>query len=284
LTTIRGAAALVTGAGNGIGRALARALHARGAAVALGDRDKGALDDIHRELASSGGPAVSKHVVDVAEPHQIEGLAKDVIAAHPTLDIVINNAGVALFGHLHELSREDIEWLMGVNFWGVVHSTRAFLPHLEARPAAHIVNVSSVFGLIAPPGQTAYCAAKFAVRGFSESLRHELEFRGTNVKLSVVHPGGIRTGIARSSRVGARMTDNVRRAESLERFESLTQTTPEQAAERIIKGIEANEPRILIGPDARRMDLVQRLMPARYWKTIQKAMERTIAKNMKPSA
>ena len=192
----------------------------------------------------------------------------------PRLNIVVNNAGVALFGMLHELELADIEWLMNINFWGVVHGTRAFLPHLRKQPEAHIVNLSSIFGIIAPPGQTAYCAAKFAVRGFSESLRHELQQTNSPVRLSVVHPGGVDTGISRNSRVGARMTDNARRAESLDRFAAIPKATPDEAADRIIAGILKNEPRILIGKDARRMDILQRLKPATYWATIAKRIEK----------
>jgi short-subunit dehydrogenase len=158
-----------------------------------------------------------------------------------------------------------MDWLMNINFWGVVHGTRAFLPHLKARREAHIVNLSSIFGIIAPPGQTAYAAAKFAVRGFSEALRHELALAASPVRLSVVHPGGVATNIARNSRTGIGMTDNARRADSIERFEAAARTTPKDAALRIIKGIENNQPRILIGNDARIMDLVQRFRPASYW-------------------
>jgi len=156
----------------------------------------------------------------------------------------------------------------------VVHSTRAFLPHLATRREAHIVNVSSIFGIVAPPGQTAYAAAKFAVRGFSESLRHELQMAESPVRLSVVHPGGILTNIVRNSRAGTGVTDNERRAQAIERFDTIAKTTPKDAALRIIKGIEKNQPRILIGSDARFMDLLQRFRPATYWSV----MARRIAK------
>ena len=204
-----------------------------------------------------------------------------VLAAHPRLNIVINNAGVALFGQLQETSEADMEWLMAINFWGVVRITRAFLAHLEKQPAAHIVNLSSVFGIVAPPGQTAYSAAKFAVRGFSEALRHELALRKSSTRLSVVHPGGIATNIARSARVGAHMTDNARRAQSIDRFDAMAQTTPDEAARVIIAGIEADKPRILIGSDARRLDIVQRLMPGTYWSLLQKQIEKAAARLQK---
>jgi short-subunit dehydrogenase len=198
------------------------------------------------------------------------------VAAHPGLNIVINNAGVALMGLFNEVEQAQMEWLMNINFWGVVHGTRAFLPHLALRPEAHIVNLSSIFGIIAPPGQAAYCAAKFAVRGFSESLRHELQMAGSPVKLSVVHPGGVATNIARSSRSGAGMTDNARRAQSIERFDAMAKTTPAAAALRIIAGIERNQPRILIGNDARFMDLLQRIRPATYWNVLARRIEKAL--------
>jgi short-subunit dehydrogenase len=160
----------------------------------------------------------------------------------------------------------------------VVHGTRAFLPHLSKRPEAHIVNLSSIFGIIAPPGQTAYAAAKFAVRGFSESLRHELQMASSPVRLSVVHPGGVATDIARNSRVGTGMTDNARRAQSIERFDAMAKTTPAAAALRIIAGIEKNQPRILIGGDARFMDLLQRFRPATYWAVLARRIEKMTAK------
>jgi NAD(P)-dependent dehydrogenase (short-subunit alcohol dehydrogenase family) len=156
----------------------------------------------------------------------------------------------------------------------VVHGTRAFLPHLSTRPEAHIVNLSSIFGIVAPPGQAAYCAAKFAVRGFSESLRHELAMANSPVRLSVVHPGGVLTNIVRNSRSGNGIADNARRAESIERFDAIARTTPPAAAQRIILGIEKNQPRILIGNDAKFMDLLQRFRPASYWAVLAKRIEK----------
>ena len=150
------------------------------------------------EIAKANPRKISLHRVDVASPEEIASFAREAIAAHPSLNIVINNAGVALLGQFHEIDQAQIEWLFNINFWGVVHSTRAFLPQLAKQPAAHIVNVSSIYGIIAPPGQTAYSSAKFAVRGFSESLRHELQAANSPIRLSVVHPGGIKTNIVRN--------------------------------------------------------------------------------------
>jgi short-subunit dehydrogenase len=274
MTEIRGAAAAVTGAANGIGRALALELAARGCDLALADRDEAGLQALAAEIAKAGPQKVSVHRVDVGEPAQIADFAERAIAAHPALNIVVNNAGVALLGQFSEIEQEQMDWLMNINFWGVVHATRAFLPQLARQREAHIVNLSSLFGLIAPPGQTAYCSAKFAVRGFSESLRHELAMAKSPVRLSVVHPGGVATSIVRNSRTGTGVTDNARRAESIERFEQVAKTTPQAAALRIIHGIEKNQPRILIGNDARMMDILQRLRPATYWTPMARKIEK----------
>jgi short-subunit dehydrogenase len=272
MTAIRGTAAAVTGAAGGIGRALALELAARGADLALADRDEAGLASVAAEIGNR--QKVTTHRVDVGEPADIAAFAQAAIAAHPSLNIVINNAGVALMGLFSEIDQSQMEWLMNINFWGTVHATRAFLPHLATRPEAHIVNLSSIFGIIAPPGQTAYSASKFAVRGFSESLRHELQMANSPVRLSVVHPGGIATNIARNSRTGSGMTDNARRAESIERFEAVAKKTPQAAAQRIIDGIEKNELRILIGSDARFMDLLQRFRPTTYWAMLAKLIEK----------
>ena len=220
MTAISGSAAAVTGAASGIGRALALELAKRGCDLALADRDEAGLQTLAAEIGRDGGRKVSVHRVDVGEPGQIQEFATAAIAAHPSLNILINNAGVALLGTFDEVDQAQMEWLININFWGVVHGTRAFLPHLSEQRAAHIVNLSSIFGIIAPPGQTAYCAAKFAVRGFSESLRHELAMANSPVKVSVVHPGGIATNIARNAPSG-RGVDNARRAESIDRFEAI---------------------------------------------------------------
>jgi short-subunit dehydrogenase len=284
MTAIRGAAAAVTGAASGIGRALALELAARGCDLALADRDEAGLQTVAAEIAKAHSAQVTIHRVDVAEPDQIEDFAHAAISSHPGLNIVVNNAGVALLGHFHEIDQAQMDWLMNINFWGVVHATRAFLPHLQRQREAHIVNLSSIFGIIAPPEQTAYAAAKFAVRGFSESLRHELQMAASPVRLSVVHPGGVATNIARNSRTGAAMTDNQRRAESIERFDNAARTTPAAAALRIIKGIENNQPRILIGNDARFIDVLQRLRPGTYWATLARIFEKRTRLGKKPDS
>jgi len=281
MTSISGSAAALTGAASGIGRALALQLAERGCDLALADRDEAGLQQLAAEIGRGGTRKVSVHRVDVADVSQIQEFATAAIAAHPALNILINNAGVALLGNFSEVEQAQMEWLININFWGVVHGTRAFLPHLSSQPSAHIVNLSSIFGIIAPPGQTAYCAAKFAVRGFSESLRHELAMANSPVKLSVVHPGGVATNIARNSRTGAGITDNARRAESIERFDVMAKKSPGAAAARILEGIEKNQPRILIGSDARFMDLLQRFRPATYWSVLAKRMEKMVAQQGK---
>lgn len=276
MTVTSGSAAAVTGAASGIGRALALELAARGCDLALADRDEAGLQQVAAEIAKAHPRKVSTHRVDVGEPAQIVEFAAAASAAHPKLNIVINNAGVALLGQFNEIEQAQMDWLFNINFWGTVHGTRAFLPILAKQPEAHIVNLSSIFGIIAPPGQTAYCAAKFAVRGFSESLRHELAMAGSPVRLSVVHPGGVATNIARNSRTGIGVTDNARRAQSIDRFDAVAKTTPPAAAQRIILGIEKNQPRILIGNDAWFMDLLQRFRPATYWPVLAKRLEKAM--------
>lgn len=266
MTTIRGAAAAVTGAASGIGRALALELAARGCDLALADRDEAGLRALATEIG--GNVKVSVHRVDVGEAAQIQEFASEATSAHPSLNILVNNAGVALLGQFAEIDQAQMEWLFNINFWGVVWATRAFLPQLSRQREGHIVNLSSIFGIIAPPGQTAYASAKFAVRGFSESLRHELKMAKSQVRLSVVHPGGVATNIARNSRTGAGVADNARRAQMIERFERAARTAPRAAALRIISGIEKNQGRILIGNDARILDTLQRLMPASYWSVL----------------
>jgi short-subunit dehydrogenase len=277
MTAINGAAAAVTGAASGIGRALALELAARGCDLALADRDEAGLKSVAAEIAKSGKRKVTVHRVDVGVAQEIADFAAAATTAHPGLNIVINNAGVALLGGFNEIDQAQMDWLMNINFWGVVHSCRAFLPHLANQREAHIVNLSSIFGIIAPPGQTAYCAAKFAVRGFSESLRHELQTAKSPIKLSVVHPGGVATNIVRNSPAGVGVTDNARRVQTIERFEAVAKTTPAAAALRIIVGIEKNAPRILIGNDARYMDLLQRFRPGTYWAVLAKRIEKAMA-------
>jgi NAD(P)-dependent dehydrogenase (short-subunit alcohol dehydrogenase family) len=260
--------AVVTGAGSGIGRALAQRLSKAGSALALADIDEKGLLETAASLP--GEAAVSMHVLDVSDESGMRAFAEDVVSRHGRVTLLINNAGVALHGTFEEISLDDLRWLMGINFWGTVYGVRYFLPILKQQPRAHIVNISSVFGLVAPAGQSAYSASKFAVRGFTEALRHELE--DTPVFVSCVHPGGIRTRIALLARLGAN-TPAESKKEALSRFERLAKTSPEAAAARILKGVERKDPRILIGLDARQIDVVQRLRPASYWKSLARRVQ-----------
>ena len=267
---LEGRVAVLTGAATGIGRALASRLAEEGASLCLADVNADALEEAARALAS-GGADVSAHVVNVADGARVEGFAREVEERHGRADVLINNAGVALHGTVEEVSLEDIEWVMSVNFWGTVYCVKRFLPMLKRQTGAHVVCVSSIFGVIAPPGQAAYCASKFAVRGFTEALRHELE--GTSVRVSTVHPGGVRTNIARSARIGAG-ADPSKGERERRRFDRLAITTPERAAERIVRGMLRGEPRILVGRDASQIDLLQRILPARYWRLLRPLVER----------
>jgi short-subunit dehydrogenase len=258
---LRGGVAVITGAAQGIGRALALQLAGEGVDLALADLDADRLEAT-AAAARKTGVTVSTHCLDVADPNAVAALPDAVLAKHDRVTLLINNAGVALMGNFEELTLTDVEWLFAINFWGVVRMTKAFLPLLHRQPAAHIVNLSSVFGIIAPAGQSAYCASKFAVRGFSESLRHELE--GSAVSVSVVHPGGIATNIALNARVAATIDPAVAQ-QAVAGFKSVARTTPETAAARIINGIRRREKRILIGGDARLIAMVQRLFPVGYW-------------------
>lgn len=270
---LKGGVAVVTGAASGIGRALANRLATEKMSLALADVDEAGLEKTAREIAERMGDkrvAVTTHRVDVADAKRMEEFALEVVQQHERVTLLINNAGVALYGFFEEITIADFEWLMGINFWGVVHGVRNFLPVLRRQPRAHIVNVSSIYGIISPSGQSAYSASKFAVRGFTEVLRHELE--GSSVGVSCVHPGGIRTPIAKNARIGAGVHSSIREL-NLARFDRHAITSPEEAAYIILRGVKRNEPRILVGPDAIRIDRLQRLLPIRYWKVLQKQGE-----------
>jgi NAD(P)-dependent dehydrogenase (short-subunit alcohol dehydrogenase family) len=269
MTFLKDGVAVVTGAGSGIGRALARQLAAAGSALALADINREGLQQTTQLLVKNGA-LITTHVVDVAKEERVKSFADEVKEGHGRVTLLINNAGVSLHGDFEEISVDDFHWLMDINFWGTVYGVRYFLPLLERERRAHIVNLSSVFGIIAPAGQVPYAASKFAVRGFTEALRHELE--GSNVCVSCVHPGGIRTPIARHSRLGA-ATPPTRREENIARFERLARTPPETAAAKILRGVERRAPRILIGMDAYQIDFLQRLRPATYWKSLARKLE-----------
>jgi len=265
---LRGRVALVTGAASGIGAALVRQLADQGCAVALVDRDPEGLAATAARLAATG-VAVSTHALDLADADAILALPEAILARHGGLDLLVNNAGVALGGRFAEVDLGDVEWLMDVNLRAVMRMTHAFLPMLERAQDAQIVNLSSIYGIVAPAGQAAYAASKFAVRGFTEALRHEYE--GTGLGVTLVHPGGVATAIARNAR-SPRHLDSAAIAGGVAAFERLLRLPPEDAADQIVRGIETRAPRVIVGADARRAVLIQRLLPVRYWSLIKRAV------------
>jgi short-subunit dehydrogenase len=264
--------AVVTGAASGIGHALAVRLAQEGASLALADIRTAELNEAARRLKSMGGSysKVTAHIVDVSDKERVGEFAREVVEEHERVHLLINNAGVGLFGTAEQLSIEDIEWLMGVNFWGVVYGVKHFLPILRRQPEGHIVNVSSVFGIVGPVGHSAYAASKFAVRGFTEALRHELA--GSSVKVSLVHPGGVKTNIANNARPGAG-ADHAAVDRERAIFNMAARTPPEKAADRIVRGILRDEERILVGADAWMIDRIQRWAPVKYWRLMGKMIE-----------
>jgi short-subunit dehydrogenase len=259
---------VVTGAASGIGRALAvRLAQEQIAGIAISDVNTKALAETEK-LMGKTNLKVTTHHVNVADEQEMRLFVEEVVKSYGRVTHVINNAGVALGGSVKDVSLDDIRWLMNINFWGMVYGTKLFLPYLEKEKSAHIVNFSSVFGIVAPPGQATYAASKYAVRGFTEALHHELE--GTNIAVSVVHPGGVKTNIANNARIGRGVVISEKelqeRKEKMNR--NLSRTTPEQAAEIIVNGIKARSPRILIGSDAYLLSLIGRFFPSRYFSII----------------
>ncbi|HWP18699.1 MAG TPA: SDR family oxidoreductase [Burkholderiaceae bacterium] len=258
--------AAVTGAASGMGRELAIELARRGCHLALADVDGQRLQETAR-LAAQPGVRITTARIDVAERSAVFAWAEQVVRDHGRVHLVFNNAGVSLAGMADRLSPADFEWIMGINFWGVVWGTQAFLPHLKASGDGHVVNTSSLFGLLAIPGQAAYNASKFAVRGYTEALRMELELTGAPVSATCVHPGGIRTNIARSARIdpSVQALAGTDVEEARRRFDKLLDTTTARsAALQILRGVEKNRRRVLIGPDARLLDALARLLASAY--------------------
>ncbi|GAB3453291.1 SDR family NAD(P)-dependent oxidoreductase [Massilia terrae] len=261
--------AVVTGAGGGIGRAIALSLAQRGCHLALADIN-GATAELAAAEARTFGVRATHHQLDVACRYAVRTLPPVVRAAHGRVDLLVNNAGVALGGTFEQVSEEDFDWLMEINFHAVVRMTRAFLPLLKASDDACVVNLSSLYGLIAPPGQAAYAASKFAVRGFSNALRHELA--GTSVGVTVVHPGGVNTAIARNARVpAAAPEEEVERGRKI--MQKLLPMPASEAGEIIVRGIERRQARILVGSDAKIASLLERLAPVSYWNLLRKAIK-----------
>lgn len=273
--------AAITGAGSGMGRALALQLAAAGCHLSLADRNAPALEETARIVGTlSPGVRVSTRVLDVGDRETVFAWADQTVAEHGGVNLVFNNAGVALSSTIDGMSYNDLEWIVNINFWGVVHGTKAFLPHLKASRDGHIVNTSSVFGLFAQPGMSGYNATKYAVRGFTESLRQELDMMRCGVSATCVHPGGIRTNIAQSSRVAQNMVGFMVESEQQgkDEFEKFFITSAEDAARTILNGVKRNARRVLIGRDARAADWLARTLPAAYQALVVMSARREAAK------
>lgn len=279
MKTFKHKVAAITGAGSGIGRALTLELAKAGASLAISDIDAARVEET-AELAHALGADVMSSTLDVSDKDAFFAWADEVAARFGKVNLIFNNAGVALSATVDEISYDDFNWVFDINFWGVFHGTKAFLPHLEAAGEGHIINISSVFGLIAVPGLSAYNTSKFAVRGFTETLRQELDIANSGVSCSCVHPGGIQTNIARD----AQMRDSMKKIvgddleASTRNFEKLFSTTPEDAAKTILRGVQRNKRRILIGKDAVAIDSSQRLLPSIYQYVVGKVSGRAMSR------
>ncbi|WP_278491991.1 SDR family NAD(P)-dependent oxidoreductase [Acinetobacter gyllenbergii] len=258
--------AAITGAGSGIGQALAIALAKQGCHLALSDVNEFGLAKT-QTLLKSYPVKITVQVLDVANRQDMANWAKSVVEQHQQVNLIFNNAGVAIGSTAEGVSYEDLEWLIGVNFWGVVYGTKEFLPYLKQSGDGHVINISSMFGLTAQPTQSAYNASKFAVRGFTESLRQELDIQDSGVSATCVHPGGIRTNIAKAARINNSVEmlgmDPVK---SQQAFDKILRTPADEAANQILSAVLKNKRRLLIGADAKAVDLLQRILPQGYQK------------------
>lgn len=263
MTYFTGKVAVVTGAGSGIGRALALGLSERGARVAICDVDATGLAETERLVLAAGGEVKVDHL-DVTERERVLAYADDVAARFGAVHQIYNNAGIAFTGDIEAMDFKHLEQVMDVDYWGVVNGTKAFLPHLIASGHGHVVNISSVFGIISVPTQGAYNAAKFAVRGFTEALRMEMMSRGRPVKVTCVHPGGIKTNVAHN----AGQVDGLDHDSLATSFDRVARTTPERAATVILNGVAKGKARVLIGADARVIDVVSRVAGPHYQRLV----------------
>ncbi len=280
MTDLKDKVAVVTGAGSGIGRALAYDLARRGATVAISDVDATGLAETVKQVRVIGAK-VHEARLDVTDRAAVLAYADEVAGEFGRVNIVVNNAGIAFTGDVEKMSFEQIERVMDVDFWGVVNGTKAFLPHLISSGDGHLVNISSLFGLMAVPGQSAYNAAKFAVRGFTEALRMEMKAAGHNVQVTCVHPGGIKTAIARN----AGTVTGEDQAGLAEFFDTkLAKTTPESAASSILRAVVGNRPRVVVGLDAKILDLLVRLTGPGYQRLVTLATSRTMPRKAAPGA
>lgn len=264
MNTLNNKVAVITGAASGIGRALAQQLDAAGCRLVLSDINQDGLNSLATELRL---PA-QLHTADVSDRQQIENLRDAALSHYGAVDILVNNAGVAVSQSIEALSYEDFEWIMGINFWGSVYGTKAFLPHLKTRPEASIVNVSSVFGLIAVPTQGAYNATKFALRGFTEALQWELV--GSGVAVTGIYPCGIKTNVAKASRFYVDPHGDTDAGRGAANFEAVATMSADACAARIVRAIQHKEKRVLVGRGSTLIDRLQRLLPNHYWPVLQR--------------
>ena len=264
--------AAITGAGSGMGRSLAVKLAERNCHIAISDVNEKNLAETAR-LAGSLGVKVTSKVVDVAKKDEVYAWAGEVVRDHGKCNLIFNNAGVGYGSTVEGFDYADAEWIVGINFWGVVYGTKAFLPHLRASGEGHVINTSSLFGLLGFPGQSTYNATKFAVRGFTEALQIELDMMNAPVRATCVHPGGIKTNIARAARLHGSVADlGVKDLENSHlQFEKMFRVTADDAAKVILRGVQKNKRRVLIGTDAKAYDLVQRFLPGSYQWILAKA-------------
>jgi len=257
MKNLKNKVAAITGAGSGIGRMLALGLAAESCHLAISDVNAAGLKETEKLIGKV--VKVSTHIVDVSRQDQVIRFAKEAVERHGGIDIIINNAGVALGDFLETVPIEDFEWLMGINFWGVVYGTMAFLPYLRKRPEGHIVNISSINGIVSNPNNGPYSASKYAVRGYTETLIQEM--KGTSIGVSCVHPGGIKTNIAKNTKVN-KTYYSISSKQAAELYDKeVFRTTAERAARVIINGIKRNQQRVMIGYDAKILDLFMRLFP-----------------------
>lgn len=256
--------AAITGAGSGMGQQLAILLAKAGCHVSISDvNEKGLAETV--ELVKPYNVRVTSKKVNVAKLEEVRAWAEETVQNHGSVNMIFNNAGVALGSTVEGSTYEDLEWIMGINYWGVVYGTKEFLPYLKKTGEGHIINTSSLFGLTAQPTQSAYNSTKFAVRGFTESLRQELDIENSGVSALSVHPGGIRTNIAND----ARMSDSIKSMgmnpeKSAKAFNKLLRMPADEAAQQILDAVLKNKRRLLIGNDAKTLDLVQRILPTGY--------------------
>ena len=261
--------AAITGAGSGIGQQLAVLLAKQGCHLSLSDvNEKGLAETV--ELTKNANVRVTTKKVDVANRDEVKAWAAETVQNHGSVNMIFNNAGVALGSTVEGATYEELEWIVNINFWGVVYGTKEFLPYIKKTGDGHIINISSLFGLTAQPTQSAYNATKFAVRGFTESLRQELDIENVGVSALCVHPGGIRTNIAKA----AKMNDSLKSLgmnpqKSAQTFDKLLRCPPEEAARKILQAVQKNKRRLLIGNDAKVLDLIQRLLPTGYQRIIE---------------